>query len=111
MLVTFTKQRNLRGYRRRFADPLTVVTDPDLQLYSALGFGRGSLWRVYGWRTILRYVELLRQGKKMEKSSEDTLQLGGNAIVDPEGKLAWRYKGAGPDDRPSVDEILAALPC
>lgn len=109
VVVTFTKPRNLKGYRRRFADPFTVVTDQELALYRAMGFGRGKVARVWGWRMIRAYIPLLRDGYELEKTNEDTLQLGGNAIVAADGTLAWRYAGAGPDDRPSVDELVAAV--
>ncbi len=108
VVVTFAGQRVLKGYRRRFADPLTVVTDEELQLYRTLGFGRGSFWRVWGWKSAKKYIELLRQGHRLEKTDADTRQLGGNAVVGPDGRLAWVYAGAGPDDRPSVDELLEA---
>jgi hypothetical protein len=109
VVITFTRARNLPGYRRRFAAPLRVATDENLELYHALGFRRGSIRRVWGLRATRRYVQLLRGGARLERSDEDTLQLGGNAVFDGEGRLVWRYAGAGPDDRPDVDEIIEAL--
>ncbi len=109
VVVTFAAPRVLPGYRKRFADPLRVVSDIDRVLYRAFGFGRGAVWRVWGWRAAVRYVQLLRQGHKLEKPTDDTLQLGGDAVVDCDGKLAWLYAGDGPDDRPSVDQILDAV--
>lgn len=106
VVVTFTKARNLKGYRHRFAEPFTVVTDESLELYHALDYHRCSFWRAYGWRSIKRYVELLRGGARMSKSGEDTLQLGGNVLIAADGEMAWRYAGAGPDDRPSIDIIV-----
>ena len=109
VVVTFTRARNLRGYRNRFADPLTVITDEQLSLYRSLGFGRGSVARVWGWRAAAAYIKLMSQGKRPERATEDTLQLGGNAVLDTEGRLAWVYAGAGPEDRPPVDDFLAAV--
>ncbi|MFT7599101.1 MAG: hypothetical protein ACI8TP_002026 [Acidimicrobiales bacterium] len=109
VVITFTKPRNLATYRRRFTEPFTVVTDQDLLLYQALGFGRGSPLRVWGWRAARKYIELMRKGARPEKSNEDTLQLGGNALLDANGRLSWVYSGAGPDDRPSIDEIVAQI--
>jgi hypothetical protein len=111
VVVTFTRARNLRGYQRRFAEPLFVVSDESLVLYRALGFGRGSVARVWGPRAAKKYVQLLRQGKQLErpKNREDTLQLGGNVVIDAEGRLRWIYPGEGPDDRPTVDMLLEAL--
>lgn len=109
MVVTFARPRVLSGYRRRFADPFTVVSDEERQFYRALGFGRGSFWRVWGWRAAKKYIELIRAGGRLEKTDADTRQLGGDAVVDRDGTLAWRYAGAGPDDRPEVDELVAAV--
>ncbi len=109
VVVTFTKARNLKGYRRRFAEPFTVVADTELQLYAAMGFGRGSVRRVWGLKMVKAYIPILRGGAKLEKVDEDTLQLGGNVVLDADGTLVWRYAGAGPDDRPSVDDVVEAI--
>lgn len=109
VVVTFTKPRNLSNYRRRFAEPFTVVTDQALELYGAFGFGRGSVRRVWGWRAAKQYVQLIGQGKRPERSDEDTLQLGGNVILDASGRVVWVYAGDGPDDRPTVAVLLEQL--
>jgi hypothetical protein len=114
LVVTFTRARNLAGYRRRFAEPLTVVTDEPRELYRLLGLGRGSVARVWGWRSLKRYAQLIRAGGRLDRgpndrSAEDLLQLGGNAVVDANGRLAWVFRGSGPDDRPSTDDIDAAI--
>ena len=109
VVLTFSDQRTLPAYQRRYATPLPVVTDPDRLLYSAFGFERGSVWRVWGWRAAKKYVELVRAGGKLERSTEDTLQLGGNAIIAAGGVVRWIYAGSGPDDRPEVSTILEQL--
>lgn len=109
VVLTFSAQRTLPAYQRRFAAPLAVVADTDRLLYSAFGFERGSVWRVWGWRAAKKYIELLRAGGKLERSTEDTLQLGGNAIIASGGTVQWIYAGSGPDDRPEVSDILEQL--
>lgn len=109
VVVTFASPRVLAGYRRRFADPFTVVADEGRLVYQALGFGRGSFWRIWGWKAFRKYAELLRGGHRLERTDSDTRQLGGNAVVGADGTLAWVFAGAGPDDRPSVDEIIEAV--
>ncbi len=111
VIITFTKVRNLKGYQQRFAAPFTVVTDLDRDLYHAMGFARGSVWRIWGLKAAKRYRELFKAGHRLERATirskgEDTLQLGGNVIVDSLGAIAWLYQGAGPDDRPSIDELV-----
>lgn len=108
-LVLFARQRNLRGYRNRNGIPYTVVTSEDRAAYRAYGLGRTSAWRAYGWRIVGRYAELLRKGRGFERPGEDTRQLGGDFVVAPGGSLAYAFRSSGPDHRPSVDELVAAV--
>lgn len=108
-LVTFTRQRNLRGYRSRHGLPFAVLTDEDRAGYRAYGLGRGSVWRVYGLATLRRYAQLLRRGERLQRPLEDTLQLGGDFVVGRDGRLAYVFRGSGPDDRPEVDELVEAV--
>lgn len=108
-VVLFTRQRNLRGYRARYVEPLSVVTDEDRRLYRAFGLGRGSLWKVWGPKVLLKYATLLRAGGKVQKPTEDTSQLGGDFVIGRDGRLAYAFRSKGPDERPSVDELLDAV--
>lgn len=108
VLITFTRARNLRGYRSRLRLPYRVVTDETLEAYRAYGLGRGPWWRVWGLRTLREYRRLLRGGVRLERTLEDTLQLGGDFVVDRHGRLAYAYRSTGPSDRPSVDELVSA---
>lgn len=113
VVVTFARERVLAGYRARFVMPLTVLSDESRVTYRAFGFGRGRWWRVWGWRALRRYVELWRSGRRDLGVDGDTLQLGGDVIVDREGRIAAIHRGAGPDDRPSVAWLVdqvGALP-
>ena len=111
VLVTFTDPDNLSDYIVRNLLPFPVLTDPDRSAYAAYGFGRGSVGRVWGWRAGRRYLELLRAGRwrELRRPTEDTLQLGGDVVVGADGTLVWGFWSAGPDDRPSVDDIIAAV--
>ena len=111
VLITFTDLEALAEYRDRNALPFTVVSDTDRAAYRAFGLGRGSVARVWGWRAGLRYVGLLRDSglRALRRPTEDTLQLGGDFVVDPDGTLVYGFWGDGPDDRPSVDDLIAAV--
>ena len=108
VLVTFTAQRNLRGYRARLALPYPVLADEARVTYRAYGLGRGPLWRVWGPATVRAYARLVRRGAQMHRPSEDTLQLGGDFVVGPDGRLVYCYRSRSPADRPPVDELVAA---
>lgn len=111
VLVMFTDPENVPEYRERHGAGLPVVIDADRSAYRAFGLGRGSIGRVWGLRAAATYARLLRRGGlgRLARPTEDTLQLGGDFIVDPDGRLVYGYWGAGPDDRPEVEELLDAL--
>jgi len=111
VMITFTDRDNLARYRSANPLPFPVLVDPDRATYHAYGLGRGSLWRVWGWKATRRYLEIFREDglHGLRRPTEDTLQLGGDFIIAPDGALAWAFWGEGPDDRPGVDEIISQL--
>jgi hypothetical protein len=109
VVVTFTRPRNLAGYRHRFVAPLTVVTDETRAVYRAYGFRRGPWWRVYGLATWRRYLQLLRGGARLDRIQGDTLQLGGDVVVGRDGHITYIFRSRRPDDRPPVDDLIAAV--
>jgi peroxiredoxin len=109
VLITFTRPRNLRGFRRRLALAYPVLADETRAFYRAYGLHRGSRRRVWGLSSVRAYGRLLRQGRRLERPTGDTLQLGGDFVIDRDGRLAYVYRSRGPDDRPSVDDLLDAV--
>jgi hypothetical protein len=111
VLVTFTGHGNLERYRRINDVPFRILVDRDRSAYRAFGLGRGSFRRVWGPRALAGYLRIIRSGglRHLRRPSEDTLQLGGDFVVAPDGMLAWAFRGQGPDHRPSVDDLIAAV--
>lgn len=100
----------LRGFERKMSLPYRVYGDPARASYRAFGLGRASRARVWlDPRVWARYASLIARGRRPKgpQGDEDTLQLGGDAILDADGRLRWIHRSRGPDDRPSVDEIVA----
>lgn len=108
-LITFTHERNLRGFRHRLGISYPVLADESRAVYRAYGLGRGSWWRIWGFRTLRAYARLLRSGARLSRPTGDTLQLGGDFVVDSHGVLAYAYRSRSPDDRPPIDELIAAV--
>jgi hypothetical protein len=109
VLITFTRPRNLRGFRHRLGLAYPVLADETRAAYRAYGLTRGPWWRVWGLRTWRAYGRLLRSGYRFGRPTEDTLQLGGDFVVDSHGALAYTYRSKRPDDRPSGDELVASV--
>ena len=83
-----------------------ILIDTSLELYRAYGMERGGLWPIWGPPAWWAYVKLLLRGRRLRRISGDTLQLGGDVIIGPDGIVRYRHVGTGPADRPSVDELL-----
>ena len=85
---------------------IPVLVDPDRALYGRLGAARGTLRRVWSPGTLALYARLLRQGRRLRRSGEDTRQLGADVVIDREGRVHRLWLPEGPDRRPPVDELI-----
>ena len=107
---TFAPPALLAAFEREMDLQFPIYGDPGRAAYEAFGLGRGSVARVWldprVWRS---YAKLVGRGRRMHAVREDTLQLGGDVVLDAEGRVRWTYRSRGPEDRPSVDELIAAL--
>jgi len=108
VLVTFTSPENLASYQA--PSGFTVLLDEHLSAYSAFGLGRGSVPRIYGLNTMRGYVKLFRRNgfSDVQRPTDDTFQLGGDFVIDPEGILRYSHWASGPNDRPSIDALIYA---
>lgn len=109
VLVTFTRRRNLRGYRGRLELPFPVLADEDRAVYRAYGLRRGPWWRVWGPATWVAYARGLLRGERVGRPTEDTLQLGGDFVVGRDGVVRYAHPSRSPTDRPPVDALVAAV--
>lgn len=111
VLITFTSPALAVRYSERLELPFPVLMDEDRTVYHSYGLGRGSLTRVWGWRALKRYLEIFRREgmSGLRMPTEDTLQLGGDFVIAPDGTLIYQFQGQGPDDRPSIDELVLAV--
>lgn len=110
VVVTFTDDlERLGAYRTHLGLDFPVLADVDRRLYTILGAGRGSLRQVWSPGTLAMYARLIRRGRRLRPPSEDTRQLGADAVIDREGRLAKVWLPPSPDARPAIDEIIDVL--
>jgi hypothetical protein len=109
--VTFAVPALLAAFERDLArDDVTLLGDPDRRTYEAFGFERGSLARVWlDPRVWWRHATLLARGRALRAPQGDTLQLGGDVILDAHGRVRWIWRSQGPEDRPGVPTLRQAL--
>jgi peroxiredoxin len=107
-VVTFADPGLLDAYRRHLDLPFPVVSDPTRAAYQALGLERGSARAVWNLGTMRLYARLLREGGRVRRPTEDTRQLGGDFVIDAEGRLVAAFRPPSPDTRPSVEQLIRA---
>jgi AhpC/TSA antioxidant enzyme len=89
--------------------PWPVLVDLDRVAYRAWGLRRASFRTVWlDPRVWARYGLLLLGGQRLRRLGSDTLQLGGDFVVDADGVVTWARPQQA-DDRPPVGVLLAEL--
>ncbi len=110
-VVFFDSTDRLGAYRAHLELParIRLLADPDRRTYEAFGIGRGAWWRVWGPGTVLAYARLAAAGRRIERHRGDPLQLGGDVVISPDGRVSYLYRPPDPDSRPPVEDLLRAL--
>lgn len=110
VVVTFTDDpRRLAAYRTHLQLDFPVLADVDRSLYNLLGAGRGSTRQVWSPGTLAMYARLLRRGRRLRPATEDTRQLGADAVIDCDGRLTKLWLPASPDARPTMSDIVEVV--
>jgi hypothetical protein len=107
--VTFASAAELGPHRDHLELPFPLLADPDREIYRRFELGRGRLRDVWSPGTIAMYVSLLRRGRRLRRPTQDTRQLGGDFVVDSAGRLSAAFRPTSPDDRPTPDQLIAAV--
>ncbi len=111
LVATFAPVERIPGYREQLGLTYEVASDPERLAYRAYGLERGSTWQVWHPRVWLRYARLLAAGKRLSLPTgrDDIHQLGGDFVIDSEGRLVFEHRSHRPDDRPTVSRLLGAV--
>ena len=84
MLVSFEPLERIRWYLADAPFAWPVLLDPDRHLYKAYGFERTSFRRAWlSPRTLAHYLRAALKGRLPHRPVADTLQLGGDVLIDP----------------------------
>ncbi|MFT7646417.1 MAG: hypothetical protein ACI8Y4_001152 [Candidatus Poriferisodalaceae bacterium] len=109
VIVTFTPQQYLAGYRDHLGLDFTFVSDRSRRTYQSFGFGKAPWWRVWGPKGVMAWINAWSSAQtRIRPPNEDTLQLGGNVIVKRDGTIGAIYRPTGSHDRPSIETLVAA---
>ena len=110
VVITFVDDpARLVAYRAYLGVAFPVLADTDRVLYHLLGAGRGSIRDVWSPGTIKMYVRLIRRGRRLRIPTDDTRQLGADAVLDRDGRLHRVWLPPSPDSRPTLEEVAAVI--
>ncbi len=105
LTVTFESRESALIYAKETESPWPVLVDEGRTLYRAYGFKRSKLRHLLGWSTMLTYFREALAGRWPRWPVSDTVQQGGDILIDPDGIIRFLYVGSGPGDRPDIDRI------
>lgn len=110
MFVVHDEPRKVRRLLLRELEcPFPVLVDTDRTAYARWGLRRASFREIWldpnVWR---QYAQLLGGGERLRGRGTDVRQLGGDFVVDGDGRLLYA-RPQHRDDRPPVGRLLNIL--
>ena len=108
LVIAFDDSLFARQWLAETDECFQLLLDPERELYQAYGLEK-SLLRAWNLKTVVRYVELIREGQPWRGIQGDSTQMGGDFIVDGQGVVRLAYRSKDPTDRPPVAMLLDVL--
>ncbi len=109
VLIGMGEPRYAQAFRQEFDLQCPILVDPTRAAYLALGMGR-SIGRTLALPSVwAARLKASRQGFSQKGIKGDPWQLGGVLLVQPGGRIAYRYRSESSADHPPVEEIVSAV--
>ena len=105
LTVTFESSESARIYAEETESPWPVLVDEGRTVYRGYGFDRSKFRHLFGWATMSTYFREALAGRWPRWPVSDTVQQGGDILIDPDGIIRFLYVGSGPGDRPDIERI------
>jgi hypothetical protein len=95
-------------FQKRFAPDSTVVTDPDLVTYKAIG-ARSGVMSTLGPRAWGAGLRAFSSGARQTATKGHPFQQGGVLVIAPGDKVLFRHVSGAAGDHAPLERVLAAL--
>ncbi|HVC05087.1 MAG TPA: peroxiredoxin-like family protein [Candidatus Acidoferrales bacterium] len=95
-------------FQKRFAPDSTVLTDPDLVTYRAIG-ARSGLMSTLGPRAWGAGLRAFSSGARQTTTKGHPFQQGGVLVIAPGTKVLYRHVSGTAGDHAPLDRVLGAL--
>lgn len=108
-IVSFTSSiESIRQWKSQVEGSFRIFLNSDRSLYRYFSFRGRAFSRVWNISTLDYYVQQKVSGRTLPTKldpHDDPNQLGGDVLVDREGKILLLYRSANPTDRPSLEQL------
>jgi hypothetical protein len=111
LAVTQARPEFLAAFLRDEPLPFPLVADPERAAYRAFGLERAAWATLFRPTVVWHYLRLLLRGwgLRWPRSGEDLRQLGGDFILDAQGRFVFAHRSAEPTDRPALTTLVKTL--
>ncbi len=108
-VVTYEDARRVQAFAQRERLGFQFLIDEDRLLYQAFHLVQGHGRDLYNVATVMSYLKGLIHLRLPHIPHGDTTQLGGDVVLDAQGRVALVHRSTTPADRPAVTDILRVL--
>ncbi|VAW34511.1 hypothetical protein MNBD_CHLOROFLEXI01-5151 [hydrothermal vent metagenome] len=106
--VSFGTEYWAKLWLQEMQSPFPFLLDQEKGVYGAFGL-ESSILRSWSLSNLLYYAKATLQGRKIVTNRGNVHQLGGDFVLDGNGRIRLAHPSHTPTDRPSVDALLQAL--
>ena len=107
--VSFEEPSVIARFAERESLPYPILSDPERKAYRAFGLTRGGTTQVWSPNALRTYVRGLLRGRLPRLPRADVAQLGGDFVLDRQGRVVYEYRSKESADRPAIDVLLNAV--
>lgn len=106
--VSFGTEYWSKVWLQETQSPFPFLVDRETVAYRAYGLESSAL-RAWSVRNLLYYARARLQGRETLGDRGDTSQLGGDFLVDGNGRIQLAHPSRDPVDRPSIQLLLQTV--
>lgn len=108
LLISFGIEAWARAWLEDTGVSFPLLLDQERRVYRTYDLDH-SIARVWNLNTLWYYVRALLAGRELHPIKGDPHQLGGNFLIDGDGRIRFAHRSREPTDRPSVDELVEVV--
>jgi peroxiredoxin len=111
LVISFTPPSKVATYLAKYPLPFPIASDPTLAAYRAFALEKTSVGSMLRPGVLLRFIGALLRFRKLDLPArdDDLMQLGGDFVLDADGRLTYARPSREPTDRPDAAELLQAV--